>query len=116
MQRALGDLERFIDTEDAIPVLIKAGIIHSEFETIHPFKDGNGRTGRMLINFYLLEKGYLDKPVLFLSSFFRRHRARYYDKLEAYHSGRIDEWVGFFLDGLIEIAGECIETIAHLSS
>ncbi|APV43819.1 Fic family protein [Dehalogenimonas formicexedens] len=116
MQRALGDLEGFINADDAIPVLIKAGIIHSQFETIHPFKDGNGRTGRMLINFYLLEKGYLDRPVLFLSSFFKRHRALYYDKLEAYHNGRIDEWIGFFLDGVIDIAGESIETITRISA
>ena len=116
MNRALNDLERFIHAGDAIPVLVKAGIIHSQFETIHPFKDGNGRTGRMLINFYLLEKGYLAKPVLFLSSFFKRHRRLYYDKLEAYHSGRIDEWVNFFLDGVIAIAAEAIETIAGISA
>ena len=71
MQRALNDLEKFIHSSDTLPTIIKAGLIHAQFETIHPFLDGNGRTGRMLITFYLWKEGYLEKPVLFLSSFFK---------------------------------------------
>jgi Fic family protein len=69
MHRALTDLERFINTHDTVPVIIKAGLIHAQFETIHPFKDGNGRTGRMLINFYLWQEHFLEKPVLFYRHF-----------------------------------------------
>ena len=79
MLTALGDLEKFIHAEDSIPTVIKAAIIHAQFETIHPFLDGNGRTGRMLITFYLWEKGFLEKPVLFLSSYFKRHQKTYYE-------------------------------------
>ena len=114
MHKALADLEKFINTPDAVPVVIKAGLIHSQFETIHPFKDGNGRTGRMLINFYLWQVRILEKPVLFLSSYFRRHRQIYYDRLEGYHSGKVDEWVDFFLDGVIEIADEAIVTVEKI--
>jgi Fic family protein len=116
MHRALMDLERFINTSDTVPVIIKAGLIHAQFETIHPFKDGNGRTGRMLINFYLWQEHFLEKPVLFLSSYFKRNRQLYYDKLDAYDKGRVEEWLDFFLDGIIEIAGEAIETVDKITA
>lgn len=111
MNRALNDLESFLHADDAIPVVIKSGLIHAQFETIHPFLDGNGRTGRMLITFYLWKEGYLEKPVLFLSSFFKKHQQLYYDKLFAYHNGAFDEWVDFFLEGVIEIANEAIDIV-----
>jgi len=109
MHRALDDLEKFIHTEDTIPTVIKAGLIHAQFETLHPFLDGNGRTGRMLITFYLWKEGYLEKPVLFLSSFFREHQKIYYEKLFGYHNGDVAGWIDFFLDGVVEIANEAIE-------
>lgn len=112
MQIALDHLEKFIHTNDAIPVVIKAGLIHAQFETIHPFLDGNGRTGRMLITIYLWHEGYLEKPVLFLSSYFKRNQSTYYEKLEKYHQGFVVEWLEFFLDGVIDIAAEAI-TIAE---
>lgn len=115
MQNALGDLEKFIHTEDTIPTVIKAGIIHAQFETIHPFLDGNGRTGRMLITFYLWKEGYLEKPVLFLSSFFKKHQKLYYEKLFGYHNGNIFEWIDFFLDGVIEIANEAIDIVGKIT-
>jgi Fic family protein len=115
MQRALGDLEKFIHVEDEIPTVIKAGLIHAQFETIHPFLDGNGRTGRMLITFYLWEQGYLEKPVLFLSSFFKKHQQLYYAKLLGYHNGQVYDWLDFFLEGVIEIANEAIDIVGKIT-
>jgi Fic family protein len=115
MYRALGELEVFMHTADAIPVVIKTGLIHAQFETIHPFLDGNGRTGRMLITFYLWKEGYLEKPVLFLSSYFKRHQQLYYEKLEDYHNGKASKWLDFFLDGVIEIANEAIDMVGKIT-
>jgi len=115
MHRALGELEVFMHADNAMPTVIKTAIIHAQFETIHPFLDGNGRTGRMLITFYLWKEGYLEKPVLFLSSYFKRHQKLYYAKLEGYHHGKIPEWVDFFLDGVIEIANEAIDTVEKIT-
>jgi Fic family protein len=115
MHRALGELEIFMHADDAIPTVIKTAIIHAQFETIHPFLDGNGRTGRMLITFYLWKEGYLEKPVLFLSSYFKRHQKLYYEKLKGYHDGKISQWVDFFLDGVIEIANEAIDTVSGIT-
>lgn len=108
MNRALGDLEKFIHDKNLVPVL-QAGLIHAQFETIHPFLDGNGRTGRLLITLFLYERAVLEKPVLFLSSYFKQHQQLYYDKLNAYHDGRVNEWIDFYLDGVISIAQEGIE-------
>lgn len=115
MQRALTDLEQFIHADDAIPTIIKAGLIHAQFETIHPFLDGNGRTGRMLITFYLWKQGYLEKPVLFLSSFFKKHQQLYYEKLLGYHNDHVYEWLDFFLEGVIEIANEAIDIVSKIT-
>jgi len=115
MHCALNDLEKFIHADDTIPTVIKAGLIHAQFETIHPFLDGNGRTGRMLITFYLWKEGYLEKPVLFLSAFFKKHQKLYYEKLLGYHNGNAGDWIDFFLDGVIEIANEAIETVGKIT-
>lgn len=115
MHEALSDLERFFHSDDAGLTLIKAAIIHAQFETIHPFLDGNGRTGRMLISFYLWQEGFLERPVLFLSSYFKTHQQVYYEKLFAYHHGQVADWVEFFLDGVIEIANEAINIVAQIT-
>ena len=115
MLRAIGDLEKFIHAEDTTLTVIKVGLVHAQFETIHPFADGNGRTGRMLITFYLWKEGFLEKPVLFLSSYFKRHQELYYEKLEGYHNGEVSQWVEFFLDGVIEIANEAIDTVGKIT-
>jgi Fic family protein len=117
MHRSLNDLEKFIHANDSVLDIIKAALIHSQFETIHPFTDGNGRTGRMLITFYLWKAGLLEKPVLFLSSYFKKHQKIYYEKLSSYHSedGDISEWVNFFLDGVIEIANEAISIVEKIT-
>lgn len=117
MHRALADLERFIHAEDGTLTLIKAALIHAQFETIHPFLDGNGRTGRMLITFYLWKEKFLEKPVLFLSSFFKKHQELYYEKLLGYQKhGRVGEWVDFFLEGVIEIANEAIDIVDKITA
>ncbi|OGF62624.1 hypothetical protein A2662_03750 [Candidatus Giovannonibacteria bacterium RIFCSPHIGHO2_01_FULL_45_33] len=117
MHRALSDLEKFIHSEDLALDIIKAGLIHAQFETIHPFTDGNGRTGRMLITFFLWKAGLLEKPVLFLSSFFKKHQKIYYERLADYHSeeGKIEDWINFFLEGVIEIANEAIITVEKIT-
>ncbi len=116
MNNALADLEAFIHDDTLMPVL-QAGILHAQFETIHPFLDGNGRTGRLLITLFLFQKAILEQPVLFLSSYFKTHQQTYYDKLQAYHQNRSQEWLHFFLDGIITTASQSIETskkINHL--
>lgn len=115
MHTALHDLENFIQREDSTLTIIKAGIIHAQFETIHPFLDGNGRAGRMLITFYLWKEAFLEKPVLFLSSYFKKHQKIYYEKLFGYHYGEVSEWVDFFLDGVIEIANEAIDIVGKIT-
>lgn len=116
MHKALTDLENFIHASDHILTLIKAALLHAQFETIHPFLDGNGRTGRMLITFYLWKEGFLEKPVLFLSSFFKKYQELYYEKLFCYHNGKVSEWVDFFLDGVIEIAQEAIDIAGKITA
>jgi len=115
MLASLGELEKFMNAEDNIPTIIKTGLIHAQFETIHPFLDGNGRTGRMLISFYLWKEHYLEKPVLFLSSYFKRHQKVYYERLTGYHDGKVSEWIEFFLDGVIEIANEAIDIVGKIT-
>lgn len=115
MKNALADLEAFLHANDTTLTLIKAGIIHGQFETIHPFLDGNGRTGRMLTTFYLWKKGFLEKPVLFLSTFFKKHQKLYYEKLFGYQNGEVEAWIDFFLDGVIEIASEAIDIVGKIT-
>jgi Fic family protein len=114
MKSALHELENFFRADDDLLPITKAAIIHSQFETIHPFLDGNGRTGRLLITFYLQMAELLERPVLFLSWYFKKHQEVYYKRLNEYHSeGKVEEWVDFFLDGVIEVSKEAIETV-HL--
>lgn len=115
MNTSLGELEVFMHTDDMVPTVIKAGLIHAQFETIHPFLDGNGRTGRMLITFYLWKEGFLEKPVLFLSSYFKKYQKLYYEKLLGYHNGNVSDWIDFFLDGVIDISNEAIDIVGKIT-
>ncbi|OGT21344.1 MAG: hypothetical protein A3C55_03400 [Gammaproteobacteria bacterium RIFCSPHIGHO2_02_FULL_42_13] len=115
MQSALHDFENFLHAKDSIPSLIKAAIIHAQFETIHPFLDGNGRTGRMLVTFYLCIEALLEKPILYLSSFFKKYKKIYYQRLTDYREENVEKWVEFFLDGIIETAESAIETVKEIT-
>ena len=107
----LSDLEKFIHQDNDIPALIKIGLIHAQFETIHPFLDGNGRVGRLLIAFFLCHKEILLKPVLYLSHWFKLHRARYYELLQNIRDrGEWEEWLKFFLEGVAIVSLEATET------
>jgi Fic family protein len=105
---SLGDIEKFIHTPFIHPI-IDAGLLHAQFETIHPFLDGNGRTGRLLITFYFIHHKYLELPALFLSSYFKKHQKVYYQRLREYHGGNILPWLDFFVDAITETAQEAIE-------
>lgn len=107
---AMGELEKFFYSHEDLPILIKAGLIHSQFETIHPFLDGNGRTGRLLITFYLCQQKILERPVLYLSEHFKKHRDVYFSMLDEYRKGNVVSWIDFFLKGIVRVAGEAIET------
>lgn len=112
---ALGDLERFLHVENGLPLLVKVGLAHAQFETVHPFLDGNGRVGRLLITFLLVESGALTKPVLYLSHYFKRHREEYYDRLQAVRErGDWESWMAFFLRGVDEVAREAAETARRI--
>ena len=108
----MADLERFIHaTSPQMPILVKVGIVHVQFETIHPFLDGNGRLGRLLISLLLLSSGILSQPLLYLSLHFMTHRSRYYDLLQRVRThGDWESWLAFFLDGIIETATEAATT------
>ncbi|MBP6705073.1 MAG: Fic family protein [Vicinamibacteria bacterium] len=111
----LGNLEVFLHHEDGLPFLIKVGLAHAQFETIHPFLDGNGRVGRLLITFLLTERNILQKPVLYLSHYFKRHRSAYYDRLQAIRDhGDWEGWLAFFLKGVVEVGAEATETARRI--
>ena len=115
---ALSRWETFLHADDHIPDLIKIGLLHAQFETIHPFLDGNGRVGRLLITFFLCQRGLLQKPVLYLSHWFKQHRIEYYDRLHAIRdNGDWEGWLKFFLRGVGRVAEQAAETarqIVHL--
>jgi len=111
MQGALDNLEKYIHDETPVPLLIKVGLVHSQFETIHPFLDGNGRVGRLLITFLLCERGVLQRPLLYLSHYFKQNRTEYYDRLQAVRdTGDWEPWLKFFLRGVAIVAQEATAT------
>jgi Fic family protein len=112
---ALGALETFLHQQDDVPLLVKIGLAHAQFETIHPFPDGNGRVGRLLITFLLCERGVLRKPVLYLSHYFKRQRPAYYERLQAVRdAGDFEGWLGFFLRGVAEVSVEAADTARRI--
>lgn len=105
LPESLNSFEKFMNGEDSIPVLVKAALIHYQFETIHPFLDGNGRIGRLLITLYLYEKGFLKTPCLYMSLFLKKHRSLYYEYLNSVRfNGNWEQWISFFLEGIYETA------------
>jgi Fic family protein len=115
--RLLGELERFLHAESPLPLLVRIGLTHVQFETIHPFLDGNGRVGRLLITFLLCEKQVLLKPVLYLSHYFKRHRQQYYEHLQTVRDeGAWERWLVFFLTGVVEVSQQATETARRILS
>lgn len=112
MQAALHAWEVSIHADDGLPALVKIGLLHAQFETIHPFLDGNGRVGRLLVTFLLTEWGVLRHPLLYLSGFLRRHVEEYYQRLQGIREdGDWEGWLRFFLDGVTDTAGEAASTV-----
>jgi Fic family protein len=113
----MGKLEKFFYDKQPMPPLVKAALIHYQFETIHPFIDGNGRIGRLLITFYLTWTGILERPLLYLSYYFKKHRQEYYDWLmKVREEGDFEGWLRFFLKGVIEISNQSLETARKILS
>ena len=115
MQTAMSDLEKFINSEDELDPLIKIALIHYQFETIHPFLDGNGRIGRLLIPLFLKEKQLLNHPTLYISYFLKRNRIEYYDRMmEVRLKGRFEQWIQFFLKAVAESSQDAVNAIDML--
>jgi Fic family protein len=117
MSTAMSDLEKYINTEDDLDYLIRAALIHYQFETIHPFLDGNGRVGRLLITLFLMEKKVLTTPALYISYFLKKNRVEYYDRMSEVRSkGNYEQWVNFFLQAITESAEDATATIDELTT
>lgn len=117
MTKALSDLENFFYEDDDLPSLIKIALIHAQFESIHPFLDGNGRVGRLLITFWLCAEKILSQPLLYLSYYFKLNRTEYYDRLMAVRKkGDWEGWIKFFLRGIATVSDEATESAKSIIS
>ena len=117
MNLALDDLERYMNEGDDYDPLIRIALIHYQFETIHPFLDGNGRVGRLMILIYLMEQGYISKPIIYISYFLKKNQIEYYDRIsEVRRSGNYEQWIAFFLEALSAAAKDSLTTVENLSA
>jgi Fic family protein len=117
MSTAMSDLEKYINADDDLDYLIRAALIHYQFETIHPFLDGNGRVGRLLITLFLMDKKVLTTPALYISYFLKKNRVEYYDRMtEVRTKGNYEQWVKFFLQAITESAEDATATIDELTT
>ena len=117
MQNAMSDLEKYINENTDYDPLIRVALIHYQFETIHPFLDGNGRIGRLLILLYLMEQGLLAKPVIYISYFLKKNQIEYYDRIsEVRRNGNFEQWIRFFLEAVSKTASDSLEAIRQLSA
>lgn len=115
MNQAMADLESYFYEDTNLPVLIQCALIHYQFETIHPFNDGNGRLGRLLITFFLTWKGALKEPMLYLSAYLKTHQQEYYDRLTQVRAdGNYEAWLRFFLEGIISVSEQAVKTTRRL--
>ena len=114
---AMSDLEKYINSDDSLNVLIQAALLHYQFETIHPFLDGNGRVGRLLITLFLMEKKVLSSPALYISYFLKKNRIEYYDRMsEVRNKDNYEQWIKFFLNAVKESAEESVDAVKRLSA
>lgn len=117
MQTAMSDLEKYMNSEDSLDPLIQAALIHYQFETTHPFLDGNGRVGRLLITLFLMEKGILSTPALYISYYLKMNRVEYYDRMtQVRRTGDYEQWITFFLQAFADSAEDAIQTIDQLTA
>lgn len=117
MQTAMSDLEKYMNSDDTLDPLIQAALIHYQFETTHPFLDGNGRVGRLLITLFLMEKHILSRPALYISYFLKINRVEYYDRMtQVRKTGDYEQWIIFFLQALSDSASDAIQTIDKLTA
>lgn len=117
MELAMTELEKYMNEDTSLDSLIQAALIHYQFETIHPFLDGNGRIGRLLITLYLIEKKILTTPALYISYFLKKNRIEYYDRMtEVRTKGNYEQWIRFFLQAIAECAEDAITTIDKLTA
>ena len=115
MLASLDNLEKYLYVTDDLPVLVQCALIHYQFETIHPFNDGNGRLGRLLITFFLVWRGVLEEPMLYLSAYLKTHQQEYYDRLmQVRNSGNFEAWVRFFLEGVVSVSEQVVSTTKRL--
>lgn len=116
MQTAMSDLEKYINENVDYDPLIRAALIHYQFETIHPFLDGNGCIGRLLILLYLMEQRLIEKPVIYISYFLKKNQIEYYDRIsEVRRTGNFEQWIRFFLEAVSKAASDSLEAIRQLS-
>lgn len=117
MNDAMSALEKYINNDRTYDPLVRAALIHYQFETIHPFLDGNGRIGRLLILLYLMDQGLLDKPVIYVSYFLKKNQVEYYDRIsEVRRSGNYEQWVRFFLEAVNAAASDALDSIRRLAA
>ena len=117
MNAAMGELERYMNEGDDYDALIRIALIHYQFETIHPFLDGNGRIGRLLILLYLIQQGLLGSPIIYISYFLKKNQIEYYDRIsEVRRTGNYEQWVKFFLDAVNEAAVDSLDAIEKLTT
>ena len=115
MNEAMSDLEKYMNEGDDYDPLIRIALIHYQFETIHPFLDGNGRVGRLLILLYLIEQGIISEPIIYISYFLKKNQIEYYDRItEVRQSGNYEQWVSFFLEAVSAAAKDSMTTIEEL--
>lgn len=116
MMQAMSDMEKYINEDEELDVLIRAALIHYQFETIHPFLDGNGRVGRLMITLFLMEQKVLSMPSIYISYFLKRNRVEYYDRMmEVREKGTYEQWLQFFLRALVESAEESANAVRRLA-
>ena len=116
MNDAMSDLEKYINSEDDLDPLVRAALIHYQFETIHPFLDGNGRVGRLLIVLFLIQERLISTPVLYISCFLKMNRVEYYDRMtEVRKHGNFEQWIRFFLSVIAQTAADATETIEEIT-